>query len=152
MVVVSVTYLIIIAKTAISIYSRFTSHKVNDLVTYIQNRDFHYEFIETHAGKHCSDISKASALIGACKDTPWLQVACTIALSTPSIIGSYEVTNNHIIDRVMPNTIAGRSGAYIGQVVTNPSEMSKSDWDTHISDMSNNDLLNGISCWYTLSS
>ena len=150
--VVSMTHLIMISTNAVYVSSRFTSHKGNKLATYILNIDSHYEFLETHADKCCYEMSKATVLAAACKDNPWLQVACTDTFSTPSIIVSYEATNNHMIAHVTSNTIAGRSGAYIGQVVTNPSEMSKSDWDTHISDMSNNDLLNGISCWYTLSS
>ena len=59
---------------------------------------------------------KSTALVGACKDTPWLQVSCTLALSTPAIIGSYEATKNHLISHVPDNTIASRSRASIVQV------------------------------------
>ena len=76
---VSMTRLIMIATTAISVSSRFTSCKGNDLATCINNRDSHYEFLETHTDKRCSEISKATALTGACKDTPWSQVTCTVA-------------------------------------------------------------------------
>ena len=88
---------------------------------------------------------KSTTLVGACKDTPWLQVSCTLALSTPAIIGSYEATKNHLIDHLPANTIFGRSGASIIQVATNPSKISNSDWDAHVSDTSNNDLLGNIS-------
>ena len=96
-------------------------------------------------------MSKATDLIEACKDTPWLQVTCTVALYTPTIIGSYEATKNHLITHIPANTISGRSGASIGQVATNPSENPKSDWDAHVSYMTNNDLLGDIPCWSTLS-
>ena len=143
--------LIIIYTSAVSVSLRFTSSKGTDLVNYIQNRDSHYEFLETHADDHCSKISKSTALIGACKDTTWIQVACTVALSTPDIIGSYEATNNHIIAHVPANKISGRSGASIGQVATNPSEISRSDWEYHVSDISNNAFLGNMLCWSKLS-
>ena len=143
-------HVITIAMTAVSVYSRFTSRKGTDLATYIQSRDSHYEVLDTHNDEFFSEMIKATALVGACKDTPWLQVTCTVALSTPAIIGSYEVTKSHIISHVPYNTIAGSIGASIGQVATNPSEMSKSDWDAHVSDISNNDLLSDITCWSTL--
>ena len=95
-------------------------------------------------------MSKATATVGACKDTTWIQVACTIAFSNTAIIGSYETTKKHLIDQVPDNTIAGRSGAFIGQVETNPSEMFKSNWDTHVSDMSNNNLIGYMPCWSTI--
>ena len=89
-------------------------------------------------------MSKATALAGACKDTPWLQTPCTVALFTPTIICSYGSTKKHLIANVIDNTIASRSGASIFQVATNSSEISKSNWDTHVSDMSNNDLLGNM--------
>ena len=60
---VSMNRLIMISKTAVSVSYRFTGRKVNDLATYIQNRDSHYEFLETHADERCYDMSKATALI-----------------------------------------------------------------------------------------
>ena len=95
---------------------------------------------------------KSTTLVSTCKDTPWFQVSCTLSLSTPAIIGSYEATKNHLIDHVPANTISIRSGASISQAATNPSEISKSNWDAHVSDTSNNDLLGNISCLSTLSS
>ena len=86
---VSMTRLIIIATTAVSVSSRFISCKGTYLETYIQNIDSHYEFIKTHADKKCSEVSKATTLVGTCKDTPWLQFACTVALYTTAIIGNY---------------------------------------------------------------
>ena len=144
---VSMTCLIMIATTAVSVSYRFNSRKGTDLSTYIHNRDSHYEFIETLADKRCPGMSKATSLVGACKDNPWLRVACTVALSTPAIIVSYESTNNHLISHVMANTIAGRSVASIGQVTTNPFENSKSNWDCHVSDTSNNCLTGDVSFW-----
>ena len=91
-------------------------------------------------------MSKETALIGACKDTPWIQVACTAVLSTPAIIGRYKATKKQLIARAPVNTIAVRSGASIGKVATNPSEISKSDWDNYVSDMSNNELLGDTPC------
>ena len=44
---VSMTCIIMIARTAVSVFFRFTSHKGNDLMTYIQNRYSHYEFLDT---------------------------------------------------------------------------------------------------------
>ena len=64
-------------------------------------------------------MSKANALVVKCKDNPWLQVACTIALCTRIIIGRYESIKNHLTDHVLTNTIAVCSGASIGQVATN---------------------------------
>ena len=148
---VSMNRLIIIATTAVSVSSRLISCKGTYLETYIQNIGSHYEFIKTHTDKHCLEVSKATTLVGTCKDTPWLQVACTVALSTPDIIGIYEATKNHLISHVQDNTIAGRSGASIGQVATNPSEISKSDCDAHVSDISNNDILGDMSYWSKLS-
>ena len=49
------------------------------------------------------------------------------------------------------NTIDGRSGASIGQVANNPLELSNSDWNAHVSDMSNNELLGDMSCCSMLS-
>ena len=72
-------------------------------------------------------MSKATALIGTCKDAPWIQFSCTVALSIPAIIGRYEATKNHLISHVPDNTISGLSEDSIGQVATNPSEMSKSN-------------------------
>ena len=95
-------------------------------------------------------MGKETVLIGANKDTTWLQVTYTVALSTTAIIGRYEATKKHIIAHVLANIIYGRSGSSIGQVTTNPSEMSKSDWDAHVSDMTNNDLLGNMACWYAL--
>ena len=86
---VSMNCLIMIATTAVSIFSRFTSCKGTELATYIQNRDFHYEFCKTNADKRCSDMSKETALVGACKDNIWLQVSCLISFYTPTIIGKY---------------------------------------------------------------
>ena len=111
---VSMTCLIMLAMTAVSVSSRFTSHKGNEIATYIQNRDSHYKFLETQTDERCSEMSKATALVGACKDIPWLQVACTVALSAPAIIGSYEDTKNHLIDHLLANTTVGRSGGSIG--------------------------------------
>ena len=87
--------LIIIATSDIYFYSRFTSRKGTNLATYIQNRDSQYEFIETYDDKRCSETSKATAIIGAFKDTPWLQVACTVSLYNTAIIGRYEATKNY---------------------------------------------------------
>ena len=92
-------------------------------------------------------MSNRTDIIGACKDTPWLQVSCNIALSTPAIIGSYEATKNHLISYVPAHTIAGCSGASIGQVATNTLEIPKSDRDAHVSDMTNNDLLGDMPFW-----
>ena len=135
------TRLIMIAMTAVSVSSRFTSCKGNDLETYIHNRDSHYEFLETHAEKSCSGMSKATSLISACKDTPWLQVTCTLALTATAIIGRCEATKNHIITHVPANTITVHSVDSIGKVAKNILEMSKSNGDAHVSDISNNDLL-----------
>ena len=140
----SITRLIIITTINLSVYSRFTSRKGNDLATYNQNRDSHFEFLEKHTDKCCFEMSNTTDLIGACKDTPWLQVACTISFSNPTIIGIYEAAKNHLIFHVLYNTISGHSGDSIGQVATNPSEMSKSDWGAHVSDMNNNDLLGNM--------
>ena len=96
-------------------------------------------------------MSKATAFFGACKDTTCIQVTYTAYLFTPAIIGIYEATKNHLIAHVPANTIAVCSGASIGQVATNPLEMSKSDWDTHISETSNNNLLRNMPCWSMLS-
>ena len=136
--------------TTVSFFSRFTSRKGNDFATKIQNGDSHCEFLETHANKRCSEMIKSTALVGACKNTTWFQVSCTLVLFTPAIIGSYEATKNHLIDHVSANTISSRSGASISQVATNPSEISKSNWDAHISDTSKNDLLGNIPCLSTL--
>ena len=95
-------------------------------------------------------MSNSTALIGACKDTPWLQVYCTVVVSTPAIIGIYEATKNHLIVHVPPNTISSRSGASIGQVATNPSEIPKINWDANFSYMSNNYFLGNIPCCSTL--
>ena len=124
---VSITRLIMIATTVVSVSSRFTSHKGNDLATYIHNRDSHYEFLETHAYECCSEMIKETSLTGACKDTPWIQVACIVSLSTTDIIFSYDTTKKYLLDHVLDNTVAGRSGASIGQVAKNPSDMSKKD-------------------------
>ena len=113
---VSMTRLIMISTTDVSIYSRFTSHKGNDHATYIHNRYSHYEFLDTHADEIFYDKSKATALIGACKDTPWVQLSFTVTLSTTVIIGSYEANKNHLISHVPDNTIASRSRASIVQV------------------------------------
>ena len=59
-------------------------------------------------------MSKTTTLVSACKDTPWTQVACTVALSTPAIIDSYDATKNNIIVQVPANNISGRSGSSIG--------------------------------------
>ena len=112
------TRLIMVATTSVSISSRFTSCKGNYLVTYIQNRDSHYEFLETHADELLSEMSEATACVGACKDTHWIQAAFTIALSNPAIIGSYDATKNHLTPHVPANTISGRSGYSISQVLT----------------------------------
>ena len=69
---VSMTRLIMISTDAVSISSSFTSGKGNDLATYIHNRDSHYEFLGTHADECCSEMSKATSLVVACKDIPWL--------------------------------------------------------------------------------
>ena len=138
---VSMTRLIMINMAAVSISSRFTSRKVNYLATYIHNRDFHNEFLETHTGERCSEMSNATTLISTCKYATWIQLTCTVFVSAPTIIGSYEATKNHLISHVPANTIAGRSGASIGQVATNTLEISKSECNAHVSDTSNNDLL-----------
>ena len=149
--VVSMTRQIMIATTDVSVSSRFTSGKGNELVTYIQNRDSHYEFLETHAEERYSEMSKANALFGDWNDNPCLQVKNKIvALYTPSIIGNYEATKNHLIAHVLANTISGRSGASIVQVAKNPSETSRRNWDSHVSYMTKNDLLGYMPFWSTL--
>ena len=117
---VSVTGLAVIPKTVVSVSSRFTSSKGTDLATYIQNRGSHYEFLETQSDKRCSEIIKATTLVGACKDTPWLQVTCTVSLPTPTIIGSYKATKNHLIAHITANNAAVRIGNSICQFATNP--------------------------------
>ena len=96
-------------------------------------------------------MSKATTLISDCNDTPWIQVTFVIALSTPAIIGIYEATKNHLIYQVPAYIIDKNSGASIGQVAKNPSEMSKSGWGAHVSYMSNNDLLGDMPYWSTIS-
>ena len=86
---VSTTELIMIATTDIYISSRFTSNKGTELATNIQNRDSYYELLKTNADERCSKMSKATALVGACTDNPWIQVSYTVPLSTPIIIFSY---------------------------------------------------------------
>ena len=113
---VSMTCLIIIATTVISVLSRFTSCKANYFATYIQNRDSHYEVFKTHADKCYSEMSKATILVGVCKNISWLQVSCTVAFSTSAIIESYEANKNHLISHVPDNNIDSRSGSSIGQV------------------------------------
>ena len=147
---VSMTRLIMIATISVSVSSRFSSNKGNNFANFIQNRESHYEFLETHADEHFSDMSKAATLIVSCKDTSWIQVDCTFAFSTSSIIGRYEATKNHFIAHIPDNTISGRSGASIGQVETNPLEMSKRHWDIHVSYMSNNELISDMPCRSTL--
>ena len=64
--------LIIITTTDISVLSMYTICSGTNLVNYTQNKDSHYEFLEKHADECYYEISKATALVGACKDTPWI--------------------------------------------------------------------------------
>ena len=71
-------------------------------------------------------------------------------MSTTAIIGIYKATKKHFISHVQANDISGHIGASIGQVATNPLEISKSSGNVNVSDMSNNDLLVDMPRWYTL--